>query len=764
MSTTLRIHPAIGVSRVGNSPDYVISPETSAGMPPIEGSNVSGGLPIKRGTECDNITDEDLRDAQGRLKPHAQRYRIYAYETTPGKTYPYKGNVSEVCVGSKVDGKTVQSITWQVHMANKKANNWIIPESQSTHTDCDDGIGGMSWYANNDTPFVRNGDFGKSTYPVPLNFNEWGTGKAPTEVDMSDPVRLTKLVIDAGPKTINSANAGARVEFDNGDCSYLDASGTVQSVDYPQLWPADNFDTLFTPNDSKLGTMGGMETDAQGRLLVIGSPGFAAAWMVGENNPGGVVDAAPAWKPGNEQEPFPPPALDQPFPLWSDIDNDGWLDDAGDGPVTAALHFDDGSTRVIDVPAWCICADPAYAPQIRNVVSIWDEVYNAWLRAPELQLDPNIYDTSTATYNQSYQAAFEQDVWTMFRAAHLQKFSTDLNPKALGSHQRVSSVSASDDPAKYLNVKNFIRNPNTGQGNNLEVGAPLMPLSLGDTGASFMTVTHTQYFFLEQWYANKYDDDKESLTPGELLDKNTLTNLLGGRFSPGIDLTFIVRDPFLYAQDWKSPDIGTFRIAGKKLDYSSAGTAPFLGVGYTPNRRQQNTVEPGDLCKFMALPWHTDYNSCATHLPSPNPEPGEGANPAINARNTTLFWSWPAQRPVSVYTYEDYRANDNSFFGEQRFSVRGTGTQWTGDSKDPELKNGTESVGRYQDRLDILKHWFDIGVVIQGPAINGFTGDNNDLFLEVKSQLSGPSDWSQPWPIKTTDKVYPDTTEPDTNA
>lgn len=767
MTTTLRIHPAIGVSRVGNASDYIIAPETSAGMPGPDGSAVSGGLPIKPGTENATITDKDLRDADGRLKPHAQRFRIFAYDDAP-TSYPYKGTTSEICIGSVVDGKTVESITWQVHMANKKANNWIIPEDTDKDTSKENnfGVGGMAHYSGGKTPNVRNGTFGTPAYPVQLDDTLWDAGTPPEGVDLSDPVRLTKLVIDAGPKTINTAS-GTRVELDNGPCTYITDTGAIADTGYPQLWPADNFKTLFTPNDSKLGTMGGLETDAQGRLLVIGSPGFAASWLLQENNPGGTVDAPPEWKPGTKNQPFAPPALDAPFPLWSDIDNNGWMDDAGDGPVTAALHFTDGTARVIDVPAWCICADPSYAPQVRNVVSVWDEVYNSWLRSPELNLDPTLYDVGTAQkepgYLPGYQAEFEQDVWPMFRASHLQMFTTDLNSKAIGTHKRISGILASDDPASYLNVKNFIRDPNMVEGSSdLEVGAPMMPLALGDTGSSFLTVTHTQFFFLNQWYAGKYNDNKESLTPGELLDKNTLTNLLGGRFSPGIDLTFIVRDPHLYNKDWKAADVGPFRIGAKPLDYSTVSTAPFLGVGYIPNRTEQNSVEPGDLCKFMALPWHTDYNSCATHKPSPNPAPGK--NPAIVTPNTTLFWSWPSQRPVSVYTYEDYKLNGDAFFAEQRFSVRGTGTQWTPGNPDPEMAVGTESVGRYQERLDILMHWFDIGTVIQGPAIEGFKGTDDDLFLEVESLLEGPSDWSQPWPIETTDKVFPDTAKPTKNG
>jgi hypothetical protein len=88
---------------------------------------------------------------------------------------------------------------------------------------------------------------------------------------------------------------------------------------------------------------------------------------------------------------------------------------------------------------------------------------------------------------------------------------------------------------------------------------------------------HTQYFFLNQWYAGTYNDTKEALTAGEILDENTLSNLLGGRFSPGIDLTFVVRDPHLYHQDCNSPSVGSFRIGAKALDHSAVTSAPFLG-------------------------------------------------------------------------------------------------------------------------------------------------------------------------------------------
>ena len=57
MAYNYRIHPAIGIARVGNSKDYYLGPETMAGDGP------TGGLPIRPGTEDTTITSSDLRDA-----------------------------------------------------------------------------------------------------------------------------------------------------------------------------------------------------------------------------------------------------------------------------------------------------------------------------------------------------------------------------------------------------------------------------------------------------------------------------------------------------------------------------------------------------------------------------------------------------------------------------------------------------------------------------------------------------------------------------
>lgn len=738
--SVLRIHPAIGFARVGNSQDYYLAPESSAGLDQ-EGSEIYGGLPIKKGTENDPISEKDLRDAQGALKRQGQRFRIYRYDDAQAAgSYPYQGKVTEITIGSEVDGKTVADIVWTVHLANKKANCWKE--------------GSLEQYADGRTPDLRNASFA-------------GTDKP------EDPRRLEKLVIDAGPRAIRGANA-ERISFDTGSepTCYLEGSGVTKLPSYPVSYPAQEFTRLSSPSGTEVSQLGAIETDAQGRLIVIGGEGTASGWYQNENGDG---------------------SLDlDPFPLDDDVDNDGWFDDTADGPVKATLVFTDGSTHTLASTAWAVSTDPGYAPQVRNVVSLWDDVYDTWVT--RLGLDPSIFDgpptyDAPADYPQSdkhfqktYQPSFPDDIYPIFRAARLQMFSTGLNELGRGSHRRLDSLSADDDPTRYLNVKTFIRDPYTAK-DQPQTGAPQMPLALGDHGATFLVLTKTQYFFLNQWYAKQYTGQPRPLSPGEQLDKDVLTNCLGGRFSPGIDMTFIVRDTAFYDPDWHDPSTGPFRPHARKLDYSpfaqpgGGNGKPFLTVGYIPER-ENTRVEPGDICKFMAIPWHTDYNSCATHVPAENPPDPPKTNltnpdQVFTDINTTLFWSWPAQRPVSVYLYADLVANQGRL-PAQRFSVRGRGTQAIPgpDNGVWPVKEGTkppegagpdgsffdiQQVGRFQDREEFIRHWQEIGTVIQGRAITGYdpSWDEEDgvLLLEVQSQMSNVSDIVQEWPNNLPDKV-----------
>jgi hypothetical protein len=217
--TSVRIHPAIGVARVGNSPEFFIGPEEPGVFTPP--------------------SDGKYKDALCRVKKQAARFRLFAFD---GNTF-----VKELKDGDP----DVEKIEWTVHLANRKAASRI--------------------FAQNNKPVATTP---ADAYPAPSKF-DW---RNPDEADRS------KLVIDAGPKTLDGPNQAAA--FNN---------GKIYQITVP---------------------LGEMRTEADGRLLVLGGFGKAASF-----NGSGLNTFA---------------------------DNSGWYDDVSDGPVTAKVTLTGGATPPVE--------------------------------------------------------------------------------------------------------------------------------------------------------------------------------------------------------------------------------------------------------------------------------------------------------------------------------------------------------------------------------------------------------------------------------
>ena len=286
MPTSFRLHPTINFARVGSSDNFYLSPETSAGLPVAGEEHLLGGLPIRRGTENEPISSDDLRDSGGNLLRQAARFRIYVYDFAPPESYPNRGGV-EVVRGTRLaDGRVVADVVWTVHLANKKANAYDVIPSQ-----------GLQAFADHKLPGLRNASL-------------YGT------VDTTQ--RLQQLVIDAGPRALTSS-AGGIVAFDARTvASYSDGTGVIaQLPSYPVSFPDTVNSRLFQPS-GPLDSLGELRTDERGRLLVLAGHGRTAA----------VYDE-----------------YGDPMPLTGDLNNDGWFDDAADGPVSATIVFSDGPSR-----------------------------------------------------------------------------------------------------------------------------------------------------------------------------------------------------------------------------------------------------------------------------------------------------------------------------------------------------------------------------------------------------------------------------------
>ncbi len=103
MPVTFRIHPAIGVARVGDSPDdYFIGPEAPGILPALTKADTPPLPSGKKGT---------YKDRTSRVKRQGARFRIYEYTSNDA------GTVTKVREITAADAR----IEWEVHLANRKA-------------------------------------------------------------------------------------------------------------------------------------------------------------------------------------------------------------------------------------------------------------------------------------------------------------------------------------------------------------------------------------------------------------------------------------------------------------------------------------------------------------------------------------------------------------------------------------------------------------------------------------------------------------------
>lgn len=591
MSSKYKIHPAIGIARVGDSQDYYIAPDTSGGRP----------------TEYSTPPPEGVyfRDANQKLLRQAARFKIYEYsDQNP------KGSVI-------VPGQNgVKSIEWTVWVASKKAS-WFqfmqqtgsgmgpyVPGAEEKSPDdarylYENDKGYQTNNANN--PFVPNENQEDNNDPPtvpsdknapnnPLRYNlALNTSNDPTT--MADPSRQP-LILDPGPLTLNGANQAGKFDLDPGD--------------YPFLAKLDPF---------PISTLGSAETDKDGNLIVLGGFGNSGT----TNSKGPIISAY--------------------------ANNEGWFDDVADGPVTATITMNDNSKVVVEGTAWVSVAPPAYAPQFINQVSMYDNMYDIFVR--ELNYNPALY--KDGAFQENYIPNYAAEVKPILERPNGYQYLAAIPSIGVSNHFDIIN----DDPeafagfaANYLRGRGTQGNPRSGPAENV---AGLMPILAGDnpisnfTASKFLGLTATQFFLLEQFTKGKVDmtSPAPSLPTGVGIDKANLDNCVGGAFCPGIEITWITRNTTIYQSlpsGFDASDL--FRINQKDISTLQQGK---LSLTNGADNNYTDGVEPGDLTKYMAQPWQADFNECSNQNINTI-----GANkPAIENGQVNIWW-WPAQRPYTV--------------------------------------------------------------------------------------------------------------------
>src|SRR6185503_16462095 len=128
MPTTYRIHPGVGIARLGNSPDaFCISPEQPAALP-IECDRRGNPLMTPDGQTEIRVTS--FKDGKGRMKRQAARFQIWAYDEKSPEGRPLK-------LGDQIEGGgnagVLIDIQWRVYLGNKKSSWYQFLELQGEH-------------------------------------------------------------------------------------------------------------------------------------------------------------------------------------------------------------------------------------------------------------------------------------------------------------------------------------------------------------------------------------------------------------------------------------------------------------------------------------------------------------------------------------------------------------------------------------------------------------------------------------------------------
>lgn len=321
--------------------------------------------------------------------------------------------------------------------------------------------------------------------------NSYSQRKVPLRNSIVVGLERQKLIIDFGPRTLSEAHKSKMFSL----------RGTPKGY------------SSYQPHTASIGTtiasLGEIKTDSKKNLIVLGGSGNA-----GGNNPIAGITGT-----------------------------DTWHDDISDGPVTCKLTLKD-STKII-LKAWVIVCSPKFAPQLRNISTLDDAVFDGYVR--QFNLVPEMFDVHNTFHqnkineknekisirtkdpehkhwNPDYRADFERDITPIIDRVGDYRWVANV-PSIASFHWPSFDVKDKSDENednrqkyyKYFRDPGNLEKDYVGQRDKLFInGVPLMPQNSGSNTLSdtfvdkFATLTNTQYFLLGQWADGKFTTQTQS--------------------------------------------------------------------------------------------------------------------------------------------------------------------------------------------------------------------------------------------------------------
>ncbi|MBY0420204.1 MAG: CTQ-dependent lysine 6-oxidase LodA, partial [Pararheinheimera sp.] len=407
-----------------------------------------------------------------------------------------------------------------------------------------------------------------------------------------------KLIIDPGPRSV---------------------SGRRQSIGFDKNNAPQGYPVSYPPSTVTYGTaiitLGDLLTDDVGRLIVLGGYGNAG---------------------GDE-------------PLTSYGGSNTWHDDISDGPVYCTVTYQDGSSE--QLKAWVVVGSPDFAPEIVNISTLSDTMFDVGVRFYDLV--PSLY--SNGQFNPDFWVNYQRDIEPLVeRLSRYQWVANVQAMSAFNSRQFDYADNSDANKAKRQQYFSFFRglnkegDPSADQPQQVlfKDEFPMLPLNSGSNSVSnelimkFLALNETQQFLLSQWAEGRFDSHYEAKPyPVTPLDQGSVGNCVGLPMCPGIEVTWSMQNPAVYA--------APYRIADEK------GPNGYNSTGLTPSRDEceGGGCQPGDLTKRMACPWQADFFQCTVQpvnftVPEVNKAKGAPLPPTYYA-----YW-WPPQSPWDVLTGE----------------------------------------------------------------------------------------------------------------
>ena len=437
-------------------------------------------------------------------------------------------------------------------------------------------------------------------------------------------------------------------------------------------------------------------------------------------------------------------------------DNSNWYDDICDGRITATItsrstgdtyHLNDAESA-----AWVVTAPPDYAPQIQPISTLYDIICGAGSDkyVPEFSLVfpmlYRLYRMQWVNLGDFLAPSFREVIEKITDEGKLQ-YLFKKNPKGEAGAVREKIFNLFRNPAYPILNEPIIPSSSTTGIDNRGVGTTelMLPYYPGDginypgSPAQWFAIPPLLYEQLKKWmdgdfkpmrlpssdidaigevFRKQYlDAAKDERKKPLLMTRAVLETLYGGGFHPGVELTWPMRHDLIYAENVEvyedvTENFGLFGL--REIRINAATPAEQQNIYYNDfglemisediresmdhNHKKHWLwkITPGDLTKWMGIPWQSDAGSCQ--------------NVYVDKQYPIPAW-WAANLPVHVLPEESYqKLRDPKILADTKKNIFANREDWLHTANTGFI--GYHAEGGYLNGLiNMVYEWNQIGMV-----------------------------------------------------